>query len=369
MKEKKEFWVDNDKLPAVDYDGAFKNFLANSSDTQLVELINGVFERKYPPDSVVERPNTETYENGGVEDTGERIGDYRVKIGSDMFIFEIQSNDEDEMAFRIFEYSIRSTMQYGRSDDTAGVLKMRMPNPVVIYLRTSSRTPREFQIEVEIPNIIKIEGNKVTYSVPAMRINDYTPEQLGEKGMAVALPFYTMNFRTVTEKNVDEFLEAYKNAINEAQVLNSEKKITDFQFAEIIANLDTLSERIISKSDPKRVNMEEVSKFMENVRDLPCVNTFVWTKGLYNMGIEKGRKEGSNSIYELVVDRLIDKNIPISEIADVLAHSEEEVVDFIKEHLHYEDGRLLDDKWIADYRKETEPQPTYYKAPDDSWER
>jgi hypothetical protein len=159
------------------------------------------------------------------------------------------------MSFRIYEYGVHASIAHGRTDGKNSVT-MKFPNPVVYYLRDTENTPKEFTIGVEFPNIKKVEGNTVYYTVPAKRVRDYTPEDIRKDYMPLLLPFYTLNHMgKLTEKTKDKLR---KDLVEATRVLEEMAEAGDLSPKEAQAmekNLYDLTVEIVEKS-----NMIEESK-------------------------------------------------------------------------------------------------------------
>lgn len=75
-----------------------------------VSVINDIFGKEYPLDVEVDVLPSEGYltENetaNGSKQIEEHISDFLIKIGSEVYLLECQSYDDDSMAIRIAEYA------------------------------------------------------------------------------------------------------------------------------------------------------------------------------------------------------------------------------------------------------------------------
>ena len=175
----------------ISYDGTFMETLDGFTSDDVVELINELFQRDYPRDSKVTRLATESHLDGE-----ERRSDSVIRIGEkNMYHIEIQSNSDNSIAFRAFEYSYRAAIQHGRTDN-ASFLELDFPKTIVFYLRSDKSTPHELTVKLNLP-----DGNIVTYKLPTKRLCEYKPEDLIKRSMVIFAPFYSMLFEEEVEKN------------------------------------------------------------------------------------------------------------------------------------------------------------------------
>ena len=317
--------------PNISYDGVLKNYLENFSNRQIIKLINGAFNAAYPLDAKVERPNTETHGDNSTKEDIKRLGDYWLKVDGDLFMFEVQTSDGSEIAFRIFEYSARMAARHGKTSVGNDEVIMRFPAPVVLYLRSKPTTPKELTIKLELPNIKSVDGNVVTYRVPTIQIRDFTPAELGDKGLSVALPFYTMDYRTVNETTLARFENDYKTAMDELKVLEQRGDITSFELTDMLENLKAISTEILQKSK-KNLTSEKFEEAVNMVEtyEKNCVDMFAYWRHVEAESKAVGKAEGeAKGMFEHAKKTaltLLNKSRPLGEIIEVADLPEAEVL-------------------------------------------
>ncbi|MBR3536886.1 MAG: Rpn family recombination-promoting nuclease/putative transposase, partial [Oscillospiraceae bacterium] len=134
------------KKITTNYDGIAKSLLDSMKDESLVDFINSSFSKNFKKDSKVVRLATETYD----EELKQKRCDYFIRIENDLFLIEIQSNDDSEMAMRIFDYGIRGAKIHGsvKNDE---IIDLKLPEPVVFFLRKNN--PKEkLSVRISGPN-------------------------------------------------------------------------------------------------------------------------------------------------------------------------------------------------------------------------
>jgi hypothetical protein len=153
------------------YDSYFKGFMGISLEKNIIRFINKFYNDNLPLDSEITKLETETTDSDGET----RRSDYIVKIAKRVFHIEIESGDGDNdgaMILRMVEYGFRSAFMHGKSIE-GNKLTLNFPNPVVVYLRDSEKTPAEFIVEVVFAN-----GKSIEQEIPVKRLSDYSPETL-----------------------------------------------------------------------------------------------------------------------------------------------------------------------------------------------
>jgi hypothetical protein len=251
-----------------DYDGIAKYYLDRLSDTEIIKVVKTAFKKDYPPDDRVTRLNVEMHGSGDIKNSDKNVSDYFIMVQDDMYHFEFQTTPDGEIAFRIFNYGVKGASVHNRKDGKDSVL-IKLPNPMVFYLKDTKNTPKELEIGLSLPNISKIdrETNTVYYKVPVIRRRDITEaKKLKEMYLPFVLPLYTIKYiGNVTEKTVGQFLRDHKDAIDTAIEMYKSKMITLDMAKNIINNLLRVAEETVEKSDLtdkegvlKMINAEDV---------------------------------------------------------------------------------------------------------------
>ncbi|MCL2282422.1 MAG: hypothetical protein FWC26_03800 [Fibromonadales bacterium] len=180
------------------FDNNFKFIIAKASSPAVVHLINGLFPRNYPPNTIVEvrKPRELIKENPESGNLGEIFTDMVVILSSDgkkdTYLIEAQIKDDSEMVLRVFNYSVQIALENKSISADGSRLLIDMPAPAVVYLETSN-TKDFLTIEVKFP------GDKsVTYNVPAFKVLEHKVSEL--EHMALLLPFYILRIRKELEK-------------------------------------------------------------------------------------------------------------------------------------------------------------------------
>ena len=211
-----------------------------------VPLINEVFHTSYPENvPIVQLRNEHQQENGEI------ITDSCLKIAGKLYHIECQSVDDTTMAIRMIEYdfsiAIENAQKQGRK------YRMDFPKSCVLYLRSGKNTPDFLEVDVVFP-----DGGCHLYRVPAIKVENYTKDNIFEKSLLMLLPFYIMRY----EKRGHEMSEnpqLFQELLNEYEVIRSklEVEITESGRSELFSDLIGLITRI---SDHIFRNEEKVRK-------------------------------------------------------------------------------------------------------------
>jgi uncharacterized protein YjiS (DUF1127 family) len=203
------------------------------------------------------RLETETHHSDG-----ERRSDFMLKIDERIFHIEVESNDSNgEMVFRMFEYGFRGAYMHGKSI-SGNTLKLKFPEPIVIYLRSSDKTSSDFIVEVEF-------GDKsISQIIPVKKLSDYTPESLLDNNLYALSLFYPMKYEALlskkhTDKDEIQFLNEATAIIDRIVSEREKGEINTVEFDLILQGFEDIFLRVVSKSEI--LMRREVDDFMENV--------------------------------------------------------------------------------------------------------
>ena len=148
----------------------------------LIPVINEVFGTSYD-----ERTAVEQLRNEHLEMAGRIITDSIIRLGDTLYHLECQSTPDGTMAIRMFEYDFAIALDEARKADVPGILTF--PLSAVIYLRHSDATPDRLSLQVVFP-----DGQAATYSVPVIKVQGYSLEEIFRKNLWLFIPFYIMRY-------------------------------------------------------------------------------------------------------------------------------------------------------------------------------
>ena len=194
-----------------------------------VPLINEVFHTSYS-----ENVKITQLRNEHQQEDGDIITDSCLLIGKKMYHIECQSTDDVTMAIRMIEYDFAIGIEHAEKQGRG--YRIEFPKSCVLFLRSSGNTPDYLKADVVFP-----DGNTYLYSIPTIKMTDYTKDSIFEKNLLMLLPFYIMRYE---KKGHDfnsnpELFQVFLNEYEEIRV-NLEEELTETGKSELYTDLTKL---------------------------------------------------------------------------------------------------------------------------------
>ena len=232
------------------FDDVFRTMIEKMSYLA-VPLINEVFHTSYPEDvKITQRRNEHQQKDGEI------ITDSCLLIGKKMYHIECQSTDDTTMAIRMIEYDFAIAVE--NAEKQGRRYRIEFPRSCVLFLRSSGNTPDYLEADVIFP-----DGKTHVYSIPAIKMADYTKDHIFEKNLLMLLPFYIMRYEKKKHdmrKNL-ELLQILLDEYDEIRI-NLEKELTETGKAELYTNLTKLivkiADHIFEKEEDIRKGIGDV---------------------------------------------------------------------------------------------------------------
>ena len=211
-----------------------------------VPLINEVFHTSYPEDVKITQLRNEHQQKDG-----EIITDSCLLIGKKMYHIECQSTDDTTMAIRMIEYDFAIAVE--NAEKQGRRYRIEFPRSCVLFLRNSGNTPDYLEADVIFP-----DGKTHVYSIPAIKMADYTKDHIFEKNLLMLLPFYIMRYEKKKHdmRKNPELLQVLLNEYDEIRI-NLEKELTETGKAELYTNLTKLIVKIADHIFEKEENIRK----------------------------------------------------------------------------------------------------------------
>ena len=216
-----------------------------------VPLINEVFHTSYPEDvKIVQLRNEHQQEDGEI------ITDSCLLIGKKMYHIECQSTDDTTMVIRMIEYDFAIGIEH--AEKRGRRYRIEFPKSCVLFLRSSGNTPDYLEVDVVFP-----DGNIYVYSIPTIKISDYTKDSIFEKNLLMLLPFYIMRYEKKGHdlNNNPELFQILLNEYEEIRI-NLEKELTETGRSELYTDLTKLivkiADYIFRKEEDVRKGIGEI---------------------------------------------------------------------------------------------------------------
>lgn len=241
---------------AHDYDNVFKT-MKSRHKRLFISVINDVFGKDYPLDVKVDVLPSEGYltENetsDGSKEIDERISDFLIRIGSEVYLLESQSYDDDSMAIRIAEYAFITARQFAVWD--IGKATIQMPRFAVIYVKRTDKTPKTTTITFMFP-----DGKSVDYKSDNVILEELTKEYIIEKRLFPYIPFYIARYeKDILDGNdVETVVDDLAYFRDEIIRLHNESELSDLEMTDLIGFIKTIITHITngSKMEERLVNV------------------------------------------------------------------------------------------------------------------
>ena len=136
--------------------------------------------------------------------------------------------------------------------------RIEFPKSCVLFLRSSENTPDYLETDVVFP-----DGNTYLYSIPAIKMTDYTKDSIFEKNLLMLLPFYIMRYEKKGH-DFNENPELFQILLKEYEVIrvNLVKELSETGKSEMYTELP---KQIVKISDYIFREEEEIRKGLGDV--------------------------------------------------------------------------------------------------------
>ena len=122
--------------------------------------------------------------------------DIRLKVGTgerEVFHMECESTaGGTRIMLRMVRYDTRTAMEDAEVTDDC--IRLRIDDSGVFFLRSTRSTPSMVKVILEGP-----QGSSMSYSIPALKLQDYSMEEMLEKKLFIMLPFLFFNYEKQLE--------------------------------------------------------------------------------------------------------------------------------------------------------------------------
>jgi hypothetical protein len=239
-----------------DYDNVFKT-MKSKHKRLFISIINDTFGKNYPMDAKIEILPSEGYLSEGEKENGskeidEKISDFVIKIGNDVYLLECQSYDDGSMAIRIAEYAFIVARQFATWE--LGKATIPMPRFSVIYVKKTDKTPKKTTITFIFP-----DGQKIIYESENVILAEFTKEYIVEKRLFPYIPFYIARYeKELTEgDNIENAINDLEYFRNEMIRLHKEKELSDDELVDLMGFVNTIITHITNgnRNEERLVNV------------------------------------------------------------------------------------------------------------------
>ena len=171
------------------YDDVFKTMISGPK-YPLLKLINEIFHTDYTGKEKIQYYDKEFIYPDFQNNFEKRLSDSSFSIEKDgiskHYHIECQTNADDAILIRIFEYDIQIAFRHHKMKDHE--LSVVFPESAVLFLRNPKEDAKQLKIS------FTIDGQQVTHCIKVIRISDYNLNDIIEKQLYFLIPFYIFNY-------------------------------------------------------------------------------------------------------------------------------------------------------------------------------
>lgn len=175
------------------YDKIFKKIITLSS-VAVTNLINGLFDTDYPPDSTIEYNWTEFHD----DNLKHILADTILTInGCHYYHMEAQMERDDDIVFRVFEYGFGHASRH--RENTNGQYVLHFPEPKIIYLYYEGPVPDTYELTLDFGT----QGS-FCYHAPVCKFPEISTQEINDRKMVILIPFQLLKLRKLMKKERSE---------------------------------------------------------------------------------------------------------------------------------------------------------------------
>lgn len=313
------------------YDDVFRT-LVNNCSKLVIPLINEAFGEHYTGNETIKFSPNEHFLNQQDGNEDKRITDSSFEIigkTRKRYHLECESTVSQTILVRIFEYDAQIALDQD-SEVVGNKIIVSFPNTAVLYLRSHKSTPDKMQVVIRTP------GGEISYSVPVIKVKQYSIEEIFQKNLLFLIPFYIFTFESQlaeiesSEEKTEELLREYAKIVQRLEKLSESGSLDAFDERTI----REMSVRVLAKIAEKYEQLQkEVSAVMVGkVLDYEA-------KRILDRGREEGREEGRAEARKEGIAAVVDiyrheMNMNDDEITRKIAQrfnlDEEKAADYVK---------------------------------------
>ena len=310
--------MNNNPINAVlNYDGIAKRTLQSLKDDVIINFINITFSKNFDSNAKVIRMATESY-NAEIK---QKRCDYFININNEMFLIEIQSYDDNEMAVRIFDYGVRGAILHSKNNTGEDIVDLNLAEPAVFYLRKGNKPHETLKLR-----LTKQSGGEFIYEARVIYLDDYSFSEMIDKYMFPMIPFYPMRYEKIlfsshTDQDEKTILADIIDCNRRLKQTYKDGIISSENYKHIRDWFINVFKEIIRKARNRNtlINEQEAENIMNMIVDEP-IEGFDLYQALEDSK-EEGRNEGKN---EMII-KMLEKGIPIDVISDCSGVSADEI--------------------------------------------
>ena len=297
MEQKKENRIVVTDIVGTPYDDVFRTLLERC-EKLIIPVINEVFKTDYCMDEEITLISNEHYIVESDGKSVKRVTDSCIKIRNRLYHIECESNPKTGIEIRMIEYDFHIALcNWEREDDRA---VLRFPDSAVLFLRHSSNSPDKLKVKLIMP-----DGGEANYTVPVVKVQNYTKEEIFNKNLLFFIPYYILRFEQrmkeidKEEAEVQKLVDDYKDIYNRLLGLEALEQIDYNYLYDLIALTSRLIEVVARDSD----NIKREVTLMGGGKVLEMESEKIHSDGI-SQGMSQGISQGIASSIITVLKRI-----------------------------------------------------------------
>ena len=281
----------NQQGTGTEYDDAFRTLCIDCSSL-LLPVLNEVFGEHYRGDEKVRFAANEKFIERPGGGTDKRITDSDFKVGNTGYHLEAESSENDRsMLLRLFEYDTQIALR--DAEIKGNEMRVRFPRAAVLQMRHNSNTPDYMRL------IIGTHESECEYTIPLMKIGNYSLDDVFEKELYILIPFYIFKhekeFGTIDQEaegtGIEKLKTEYMTIFDKLEELRDEGRINNLTYNCIL----DMSKKVLNKISANYDNVREGVKSVMGGKVLDYPGRKEYYEGMekgIETGIEQGREQG-----------------------------------------------------------------------------
>ncbi len=224
----------------------------------LIPLVNEAFGEQYTDNATIKlKPGkqiTEQTDSSLIHGETDTLAELSENGITKDYHIEVETWGDKAIAVRIAEYAAGAA--YGSVSLTEHGAEMTIPYSAIIFLRAADEIPDELVIDIKYP------GGTASYKTPAIKIKNYSIEDLFNKKLLLLLPFYGFifdkKFPGMEAEGIAELKDALDDINNRLVKMYEAGEIDIFQYGHLMDWLKRVLEKLT-------VNYSNVTKGVEDL--------------------------------------------------------------------------------------------------------
>lgn len=248
----------------------------------IVPVINEVFKTDYTMDEEVILISNEHYIIESDGKSIKRVTDSCIKLRDRLYHIECESNPKSGIEIRMIEYDFHIALSHWEREDDKAIL--RFPESAVLFLRHNDNSPDRLKVKLIMP-----DGAIAHYTVPVVKVQNYSKEQIFDKNLLFFIPYYILRFEErlkeidSEESELKKLVDDYKDIHARLLGLEAMDKI-DYNYLHDLISLTSRLIEVVAR-DNENIKREVILMGGGKVLEME-------SEKIYNSGVAQGLSQG-----------------------------------------------------------------------------